>query len=146
MLGKPYFGSPDDAVAVHPVVVEQGAARCLVDAEWREMPLPEAGSEVAAFAGLARNGQFESTLHACGLRVARVVAFRDHHPYGARDIRNIAAAAGGLPVVTTEKDLVRLPGELPFRVCALRVAVEFLSGWDSLSRLVLDRIGGAAAR
>lgn len=132
--------------ADRPLAATRLVAPCLVDAEWREMPLPAAGAEVAAFAGLARNGQFESTLQACGLRVARFLAFRDHHPYGARDIRNIAAAAGGLPVVTTEKDLVRLPGELPFRVCALRVAVEFLSGWDALSRLVLDRIGRAAAR
>ncbi len=132
--------------SVRPVAATRLVPRCLVDAEWREAPLPDPGAEVVAFAGLARNGQFEATLRGCGLRVARFVAFRDHHPYGARDIRDIAAAAAGLPVVTTEKDLVRLPGDLPFRVSALRVAVEFLSGWDALSGLVLERIGGAAAR
>ncbi len=115
--------------------------RCLVDVEGREAPLPPPGTRVAAFAGLARNGQFLATLGSCGLEVASFLAFGDHHRYRPGDIRRIAAAASGLPVVTTEKDLVRLPGGLPFRPVALRIDVEFLSGWDPLSRLVLERIG-----
>ncbi len=132
--------------AGRPIATTRFVPRSLVDGDGQETALPPPGAEVAAFAGLARNGQFESTLRGCGLQVRSFLAFRDHHPYGPRDIRNIAAAAGGLPIVTTEKDLVRLPGDLPFRPRALRIGVEFLSGWDALSRLVLERIGEGARR
>lgn len=132
--------------AGRPLAATRFVPRALVDAEGRETALPLPGAEVAAFAGLARNDQFESTLRACGLRVSRFLSFGDHHPYGPRNIRSIAAASGGLTVLTTEKDLVRLPGELPFRVRALRIGVEFLFGWEDLSRLVLERIGQGAAR
>ncbi len=127
-----------------PVAATRLVPRSFVDGAGRETAPPPPGAEVAAFAGLARNDQFEATLRACGLQVGRFLGFRDHHAYGAGDIRRIEAAAGGLPVVTTEKDLVRLPGPLPFRVCALRIGVEFLSGWEALSRLVLERIGQGA--
>jgi len=129
-----------------PVAATRFVPRSLIDAEGRQSALPPPGAEVAAFSGLARNDQFESTLRACGLRVKTFLPFGDHHAYGPRDIGSILAASGGLPVLTTEKDLVRLPGGLPFQPWALRIGVEFLSGWDSLSRLVLERIGEAAAR
>ncbi|MBI5419408.1 MAG: tetraacyldisaccharide 4'-kinase [Deltaproteobacteria bacterium] len=115
--------------------------RTLVDRDGGESPLPSPGEEVAAFSGLARNEQFAATLREAGFVVRRFLAFRDHHPYGPGDIEKIASAAEGMPVVTTEKDLVRLTGALPFRVLALRVEVEFLSGWEGLSRLILERIG-----
>jgi hypothetical protein len=35
---------------------------------------------------------------------------------------------------------VRLPDRLPFDVKAVRVGVEFLAGWDSLSRFLLERM------
>lgn len=132
--------------AGRPVAATRLAPRCLIDRDGAETALPPSGTEVTAFAGLAHNDQFEATLRACGLRVRGFLSFGDHHRYGPGDIRRIAAASGGLPIVTTEKDLVRLPGGLPFRAHALRVGVEFLSGWESLSRLVLERIGEAAAR
>ena len=132
--------------AGRPVAATRFVPRSLVDGEGRETALPPPGAEVAAFAGLARNDQFESTLRACGLRVKKFLGFGDHHRYGPRDIRIIEAASEGLPVLTTEKDLVRLPADLPFRPWALRIGVEFLSGWETLSRLVLERIGEGAAR
>ncbi len=132
--------------AGRPVAATRIVPLSLVDREGRETALPPDGSEVAAFAGLARNDQFESSLKACGLRVRSFLGFGDHHPYGPRDIRRIAAASGGLPVLTTEKDLMRLPEDPPFRPRALRIGVEFLSGWEPLSRLLLDRIGEASAR
>ncbi|MGE5189448.1 MAG: tetraacyldisaccharide 4'-kinase [Gemmatimonadota bacterium] len=131
--------------AGRPVAATRFVPRCLVDGDGTETALPPPGGEVAAFAGLADNAQFEATLRACGFRPKRFLAFGDHHRYGPRDVRRIAAASGGMPVLTTEKDLVRLPGGLPFRVNAVRIDVEFLSGWEALSRLVLDRIGKGPA-
>jgi hypothetical protein len=48
-----------------------------------------------------------------------------------------------MPVMTTEKDLVRFPADLKLEVKALRVVVEFLSGWEAVSGLVLERLAGA---
>jgi tetraacyldisaccharide 4'-kinase len=104
------------------------------------------GSEVFAFSGLARNRQFRSTLESAGYRVRGFRSFRDHHTYGRADLARIARESAGLPVVTTEKDLVRLPDEIPFGVGALRVEVEYLSGWERLSRDILDRLEGGAPR
>lgn len=120
--------------------------RSLVDRGGRESPLPAGTVEVAAFCGLARNGQFSETLADAGFAVRKFLAYGDHHRYRQKDIEEIAAAASGLPVVTTEKDLVRLPAALPFDVKALRVGVAFLDGWQELSRFLLERIRWAGSR
>ncbi|MCL5965871.1 MAG: tetraacyldisaccharide 4'-kinase [Deltaproteobacteria bacterium] len=125
------------------IAVSRMVPSCLADRRGRESAIPP-GLEVAAFGGIARNRQFEETLRAAGLRVRRFLSFPDHRRYTAGDIERIAAAADGLPVLTTEKDLVRLPESAPFPVMALRVTVEFIDGWDGLSGLILSRIGQAA--
>lgn len=127
--------------AGRPVAASRMVPASLVERDGREIPLPEPGEEVAAFAGLARNRQFLEALTAAGFQVRSFLGFRDHHWYTPGDLDRIRGEAKGLPVVTTEKDMIRLPGELPFRVCALRIGVVFLSGWEDLSRLLLDRIG-----
>jgi tetraacyldisaccharide 4'-kinase len=104
------------------------------------------GADILAFSGLARNGPFRETLEEAGYRVRRHLSFPDHHEYSRGDLDRIAREAAGLPAVTTEKDLVRLPEVVPFPVFALRVAVEFLSGWEEMSRMILDRIGGGGTR
>jgi len=102
------------------------------------------GDEVCAFSGLARNGQFRDTLAAAGFRVKRFLPFPDHHAYGRGDLDRIAREAGGLPAITTEKDMVRLPADVPFPVGALRVEVEFLAGWEAISTMILGRLGGGS--
>ncbi|MGE5753751.1 MAG: tetraacyldisaccharide 4'-kinase [Deltaproteobacteria bacterium] len=120
--------------------------RSLVDREGRESPLPAGNVEVAAFCGLARNGQFSETLAEAGFAVRKFLAYGDHHRYRPKDFEEIAAAAKGLPVLTTEKDLVRLPAALPFDVKALRVGVAFIDGWQELSRFLLERVRWAGTR
>lgn len=102
------------------------------------------GDAVFAFSGLARNTQFRDTLAAAGFRVAGFLPFPDHHAYGREDLDRIAREAGGLPAITTEKDLVRLPDDVPFSVGALRVEVEYLEGWGEISGMLLDRLEGGS--
>src|SRR5205814_2371357 len=86
------------------------------------VPTQPSGGSVVAVAGVARPQQFFADLHAAGWPIARELAFRDHHPYSARDVARIFRVAreqGAGLVVTTEKDLVRL---LPFRPFPLSVA------------------------
>jgi tetraacyldisaccharide 4'-kinase len=64
-----------------------------------------------AFAGLADNEQFFSSLRAKGLNVVASRGFRDHYRYTAADLASIKAAAraaGADAIVTTEKDAVKI--------------------------------------
>ena len=83
---------------------------------------PPDGRPVVALAGIAAPARFFDDLRADGWLVAETMAFADHHPYTARDVRRLAQAARahGARVVTTEKDYVRL---LPFRPLAFEVLV-----------------------
>ncbi len=56
--------------------------------------------------------------------IAAARAFPDHHPYHPRELRGLAKLASrcGAPLVTTEKDVVRIPPEAGVDVLALRIA------------------------
>jgi len=113
------------------LVRPQGAA-------WIEEGLGSlAGVAVVAVAGVARPERFLASLAACGARVTRHLRFPDHHRYGAEDVRAIAAAAREAPLVTTEKDLVKLErhGALS-GLRALRVALEVDDGEALVADLV----------
>jgi tetraacyldisaccharide 4'-kinase len=78
---------------------------------------PEAGKlqRAVAFCGIGNAAQFFSGLRQAGVTLAAEVAFRDHHVYTDHDVgalveRVKACHADGF--VTTEKDSVRLEGEL----------------------------------
>ena len=87
----------------------------------REVVSPERGLRVVAVAGIARPERFFAALRTEGAKddgdrhwkVAREIAFRDHHWFSRRDlaaIQRAATAAGADLVVTTEKDAMRLEG------------------------------------
>jgi tetraacyldisaccharide 4'-kinase len=110
---------------------------------------PAPGTKVLALCGIARPARFVTEVTAAGYVVADSMAFRDHHPYTAEDVRRVAARAhdAGVDVVlVTEKDLVRL---LPLRPWPFRMAVRPLTvrvepaatfaGW------LLSRLGAAAS-
>lgn len=81
------------------------------------------GDPVVALAGIAAPGRFSHALEAGGWRVARLLAYRDHHRYNASDLERIAAAVretGAAGVLTTEKDAMRL---LPCRPLPVPVAM-----------------------
>jgi tetraacyldisaccharide 4'-kinase len=65
------------------------------------------GAAVAVVSGLADNAQFARAVRAAGAEPRVAEAFPDHHRYGPADLERVRRAAGGLPIVTTEKDLVR---------------------------------------
>lgn len=72
---------------------------------------------VFAVAGVASPDRFFEDLARAGYTLAATRAFRDHHPYSSRDVRQIVASArasGAGLVLTTEKDYVRLLKYRPF--------------------------------
>jgi lauroyl/myristoyl acyltransferase/tetraacyldisaccharide-1-P 4'-kinase len=64
------------------------------------------GQRVVAFAGLADNEQFFAALREAGVLVETAKSFPDHHRYTPADLD--ALRRHGLPLVTTEKDKVKI--------------------------------------
>ncbi|MCB9759347.1 MAG: tetraacyldisaccharide 4'-kinase [Alphaproteobacteria bacterium] len=96
------------------------------------------GVEVLAFAGVARPGRFLRLLVEGGVRVARWRTFPDHHRFTAAELAGLRGA--GLPLVTTEKDLARIPD--PEGIWALAVTARPHAGEAALRALLAERLGG----
>ncbi|HAE50215.1 MAG TPA: tetraacyldisaccharide 4'-kinase, partial [Tistrella mobilis] len=96
--------------------------------------------KVVAFAGIGRPEKFFDTLRTIGCRIAGSWSFPDHHPYDPDEIARLVEVAHRMDavLVTTEKDLVRLPPEARDLVDHLTISLEWLDA-DPLDRL-LDRI------
>jgi tetraacyldisaccharide 4'-kinase len=82
-------------------------------------PLPgiDRSRPIFVLAGIAGPERFIRDLRGAGWQVAGVQTFRDHHPYSARDLERVVAAArgrGAAAILTTEKDYVRLLRFRPF--------------------------------
>jgi tetraacyldisaccharide 4'-kinase len=85
-----------------------GAPRLIANGDSVVVP---SASRVFAVAGIARPERFFADILAAGWQVVGTMAFRDHHPFGPRDVRRIAAAAKAAAaaiILTTGKDAVRL--------------------------------------
>lgn len=101
-----------------------------------------AGRDLLAFCGIGRPEKFVETLGAAGARNAVLRPFADHHAYVDADAERLLAEAGrtGLPLVTTEKDAVKLTGtaalaRLAAAAMVVPVALEIV-GADALTPLL----------
>jgi tetraacyldisaccharide 4'-kinase len=108
---------------------------------WLE-PLPHdlAGRKVLAFAGIGRPRKFFDTLTAIGAFVQDTESFADHYFYRPDDLLGLRARAKakGAQLVTTEKDLVRIPPEQRQDIAALAVRIRFAD--DAALNRLLDRV------
>ena len=80
-------------------------------AAWRaagEAPFDPGGRPVVAFAGVARPESVAGSARRAGHEIAALVAFRDHHPYGADDVARLLRDYPQVAFLTTEKDAVKL--------------------------------------
>jgi tetraacyldisaccharide 4'-kinase len=97
------------------------------------------GAAVFAFAGLASNDQFFKMLENLGARLAGRRSFADHHRYTSSDVRELHAgadASGASITVTTEKDLVKVPGE-GFAALVVEMRIEPSAFFDRLLEAVV---------
>lgn len=103
------------------------------------------GRRVLAVSGIANPPAFHRTLTALGVVLAGTLVFPDHHPYRSDDILRAEAAAqeaGADMIVTTEKDVVRMPAPTSGRpILVLRVDLDIVEGADALERLLLPLVG-----
>lgn len=74
-----------------------------------------------AFAGIGYPEKFKKTLEQNDFRLTAFVPFPDHHSYSANDCEMLLRP--GLPLLTTEKDYVRLPEKLRDKTQAVSIAL-----------------------
>jgi tetraacyldisaccharide 4'-kinase len=80
--------------------------------------------------------KFRRTLEKDGFKIARFVPFADHHPYSPTDMATLKA--DGLPLITTEKDFMRIPADDRHGIDVLKISYSFESPQtviDHLKRL-----------
>lgn len=78
------------------------------DLDGRAVDAP--GRDVLAVTGVAAPDSFADVVAEVTGEPPELLAFPDHHAYDAGDAERITRAAGPRPVVTTEKDAVKLTG------------------------------------
>lgn len=138
------------AITPAPVVEVAFEPGMLIDSEGCETPLSSLAGRVSrAFCGIGNPEGFAATLRSAGI-AAELEAFPDHHHYTTEDfdrLRQQAESSGAAALVTTLKDLVKLPsdwlGGVP--VLAVDQRVRVLHGAPELERL-LDRFENNQAR
>ena len=104
---------------------------------------------VVALSGIGDPLSFEMNLEGLGIQVAQSWRYPDHHPYTGRELKSIEDLRGGLPVVTTHKDFVRLPPDwrerLAGEVYVLGIKLELLKGRNAWIDM-LDELAGRRSK
>ncbi len=105
------------------------------------VPGPEAeavaGRDVVAFAGIGGPNKFFRTLEELGCRLRAALKFPDHHAYEADELEKLFELAEryDAPLVTTEKDAVRLAPDVRAKICVVPVTLS-LRDEEALDRLL----------
>lgn len=102
------------------------------------------GRQVVALSGIGDPEGFEKMLSELGAILKQAWRYPDHHPYTKREIRTLEALRGGCPLVTTFKDLPRLPPQWPSiltsEVWVLVVGLRIVRGQKDWKKVVLGRM------
>lgn len=141
----------DEIEALHPgVTVVESAHKAdhILDVKTEaKHPLSELkGKAVVALSGIGDPLSFETQLETLGASVAQSWRYPDHHPYTSRELKSIEDLRGGLALVTTHKDFVRLPDDWRERlggsVFVLGIKLELLKGRNAWIDLLEQAAGG----
>ena len=98
---------------------------------------PPAG-DLLAVSSIAEPEGFHEMVRSKASGVVECMAFPDHHPFSDKDVHRIVERASGRPVVTTEKDAVKLTTfsqEMP-RTYVLRLRVVWDFGQDAVMEFI----------
>lgn len=87
--------------------------------------LPPQDLDYFAFAGIGQPQKFFEDLQTHGYSIRKRRSFPDHHPYSAGDIRQLCdqALREDLRLITTEKDLIKIPARWHDQISCLPVSL-----------------------
>jgi tetraacyldisaccharide 4'-kinase len=96
-----------------------------------------AGKRLLAFAGIGRPEKFFATLRMLDAELIGTRPFPDHHPYRTAEIERLLRSADQAQacLITTAKDIVRVPAAMRSAIEVLEVAIEW-SEPDALAELL----------
>lgn len=102
------------------------------------------GARTVMVCGIANPASFERTLLELGADLMERFSFPDHHPFKAsemREVQNAAATKGAKLIVTTEKDGVRIPRDIQYKVPVyeLNIEVHIIQGKEFLEKALWNR-------
>lgn len=94
------------------------------------------------FCGIGRPSKFYTTLKDLNVELIKTVDFQDHHPYSLQDLEKLETLSTKLdtPLVTTEKDWVKLPKEWQTKIQYLPISLQ----WDTpteIENFLNDQLG-----
>jgi tetraacyldisaccharide 4'-kinase len=101
------------------------------------------GSSAVAFAGIAHPVGFFDSLRRMGIRLMECVGFPDHYQYTAADVAWLMEKreqTGARYLITTEKDIVRLPDEIQPRFLVMDLELDFGEQAKDLCRFLDERL------
>ena len=101
---------------------------------------------VVSLSGIGDPLSFESQLESLGAKIGQSWRYPDHHPYTSRELQSIEDLRGGLPLIMTHKDFVRLPEDWLARlsgdVLVLGIKLELLKGRNAWIDMLEHSAGG----
>ncbi len=82
---------------------------------------------VLAFAGIAHPQNFFTDVSSYGLNIVKKFEFPDHYKYSRKDINRLILISENfkLTIATTEKDYVKIPEDLRYKIFAIPLQIEF---------------------
>ena len=95
--------------------------------------------EAVAFCGIARGERFFSALQQAGFKLVDALQYPDHYAFQPSDLDDLRRRFPGLPLICTEKDLVKIPQDARQQIYVLQVQM-VLSGQDGFIELIRSRI------
>ncbi|OUS07495.1 tetraacyldisaccharide 4'-kinase [Rhodobacterales bacterium 52_120_T64] len=141
----------DFVIPIGPPAAQKRVAAQLDNPVWcgelraLETGMDWSGTRFIAFAGIGRPGKFFGTLQGLGANIVATHAFSDHAPYTDAILQRLKAEAKAktAQLVTTEKDMARLPAEFRRGVLALPVRLVF-NDLDAVKKALVDLASGLA--
>jgi tetraacyldisaccharide 4'-kinase len=96
---------------------------------------------IVAFCGIGRPKKFFDSLRDSGLNVVSTLEFPDHHFYTEADMKEILRVANekGAVVVTTEKDIVKVPAHFHMMIYPILAKLN-ISSHEDLIAAILKKI------
>jgi tetraacyldisaccharide 4'-kinase len=108
----------------------------------RDVPeKPDANARYIGFAGIGYPQKFRATLEQLGLSLAAWHEFPDHHRYTNAELENLQEQARqeNAVLITTEKDAVKIPGEMLKNMAVLKIILKFKEE-AALATFLKDRL------
>ena len=140
--------TPDPAIQPDYRALQLDTLEIPVLTAWLEPGGAVPDGPLLAFAGIGRPQKFFDALKASGATLADAVSFPDHHAFSRADIERLRDLAEdhSATLITTEKDWVRLPGDIQHSVSAWPVRATFAepARVEALIELAVERFEAEA--